>query len=102
MDMSRYMKLFVEESREHLTALSSRIAALTGNPKDVCVKQAKANHVAAKADAKTVKTVATTRIDAADEKRDAQYKVAAEKCDALSGDAKSSCIKSAKARYGKT
>lgn len=75
---------------------------LAGNPKDVCVKQAKANHVSAKADAKTMKTVVTTRNDAADEKRDAQYKVAAEKCDALSGDAKSSCIKSAKARYGKT
>ena len=75
---------------------------LAGNPKDVCVKEAKAAHVAAKADARTVKTVAATRADASDEKRDAQYKVAAEKCDALSGDAKTSCIKTAKGRYGKT
>ena len=75
---------------------------LAGNPKDVCVKQAKAAHVASKADAKTVKTVASSRADAVDEKRDAQYKVAAEKCDALSGDAKTSCIKTAKSRYGKT
>ncbi|MEO7151865.1 MAG: hypothetical protein ABIX46_09195 [Burkholderiaceae bacterium] len=75
---------------------------LAGNPKDVCVKEAKAVHVAAKADAKTMKTVATSRNEAVDEKRDAQYQVATEKCDALSGDAKSSCIKTAKARYGKT
>ena len=67
----------------------------------MCVKEAKAKHVAAKADAKTVKTVAVSRADAVDEKREAQYKVAAEKCDALSGDAKTSCIKSAKRRYGK-
>ena len=75
---------------------------LAGNPKDVCVTEAKAKHVSAKADAKTVKTVAASRADAVDEKRDAQYKVAAEKCDALSGDAKTSCIKAAKSRYGKT
>ena len=75
---------------------------LAGNPKDVCVKEAKAKHVAAKADAKMVKTVATSRAEASDEKLEAQYKVAAEKCDALSGDAKSSCIKTAKSRYGKT
>ncbi len=75
---------------------------LAGNPKDVCVKQAKATHVSAKADAKASKDVAVTRNDAADEKRDAQYKVAAEKCDALSGDAKTSCIKAAKSRFGKS
>ncbi len=75
---------------------------LAGNPKEVCIKEAKAAHVSAKADAKTMKTVATARNDAADEKRDAQYKVASEKCDALSGEAKTSCIKTAKARYGKS
>ena len=75
---------------------------LAGNPKDVCVKEAKAAQVSAKADAKSTKTTAVSRNDAADEKRDAQYKVASEKCDALSGDAKSSCIKAAKSRYGKS
>jgi hypothetical protein len=34
-------------------------------------------------------------------KRDANYKVAIEKCDALAGDAKSSCVASAKTTYGK-
>ena len=33
--------------------------------------------------------------------RDADYKVAIEKCDALAGPAKDACIGNAKARYGK-
>ena len=37
-----------------------------------------------------------------DAKRDADYKVAAEKCDAATGDAKASCMAAAKAKYGKT
>jgi hypothetical protein len=37
-----------------------------------------------------------------EDKRDAEYKVAVEKCDAMSGAAKSSCVKEAKARYGKS
>ncbi|MEI2678171.1 MAG: hypothetical protein V9G29_10180 [Burkholderiaceae bacterium] len=32
----------------------------------------------------------------------ADYKVAAEKCDALAGDAKAGCLTAAKARFGKT
>jgi hypothetical protein len=86
---------------------------LKGNDKDVCVKEAKAAHTKAKADAKvaraqreeTVKTankVNDVKRDAAEDKRDADYKVAKEKCDAMSGDAKDKCIADAKARYGKT
>lgn len=95
-----------------------------GNAKDVCVKEAKAAYVTAKADAKVVvKTAAvnatatekktdanatarekTTEIkkDASADKRAADYSVAKEKCDALAGDAKSNCIKDAKARYGQS
>jgi hypothetical protein len=85
---------------------------LSGNPKDVCVKEAKAAHVKAKADAKVDRVAADTRKnttekmtevkrDAAEDKRDAEYKVAAEKCDALSGAAKDTCMNDAKARFGK-
>lgn len=74
---------------------------LSGNPKDVCVKEAKADRAKALADAKANKEVGSARADAANEKRDADYDVAAEKCDALAGTAKSSCIAEAKARYGK-
>jgi hypothetical protein len=85
---------------------------LSGNAKDVCVKEADATLAKLKADAKVDRVAADTKEDvamkeadarrqAAADKRDADYKVAAEKCDALSGSAKSTCISEAKLRYGK-
>jgi hypothetical protein len=73
-----------------------------GNDKDVCVKEAKSAQTAAKADAKAQVKVAAVRKDAAEDKRDAEYAVAKEKCDALVGDTKGLCIKDAKAHYGKS
>jgi hypothetical protein len=75
---------------------------LAGNPKDVCIKEAKAAQTRALADAKAAHKTSDARSDASDDKRDAQYKAEAEKCDALAGDAKSGCIANAKARYGKS
>lgn len=75
---------------------------LKGNEKDVCVKTAKATRTKAVANLELNKDVASARTDAADTKRDADYKVAAEKCDAMSGDAKSACVKAAKAKFGKS
>jgi hypothetical protein len=86
---------------------------LAGNNKDVCVKEAKAAETRGKADAKvdkvateqaqdSVKKVAEAKQDAAQDKRDADYKVAVEKCDALAGDAKSRCVADAKARFGRS
>lgn len=72
----------------------------TGNDKDVCIKVAKAELTKAKADAKANRKSVEAHRDAAKDKREAEYKVAAEKCDAMTGDAKSNCIKDAKARYG--
>ena len=72
-----------------------------GNEKDVCVKEAKAVMTRAQADAKATQKGTEARMDANQDKRDAEYKVAAEKCDALAGDAKSSCVATAKAKYGK-
>ena len=80
---------------------------LAGNPKDVCVKEAKAELVKGKADAKVDRVTADTRHDAATkqadaskeataDKRDAEYKVAIEKCDALAGTAKETCVSNAK------
>lgn len=73
----------------------------TGNAKDVCIKEAKAAKVAAKADAKADRQVTNARTDALDDKVAANYKVAIEKCDALAGAAKDSCVASAKAQFGK-
>ena len=74
--------------------------AKSGNDKDVCIKQAKADHDKAKADAKAHLKSQNAMADARDTKLEAQYKVAKERCDSLSGDAKDACIKQAKARYG--
>lgn len=95
-----------------------------GNAKDVCVKEAKAGYVSAKANAKVAEAVSDAKTtarektndanataqaktveavkDANAEKRDAGYAVAKEKCDALAGDAKAGCIRDAKARYGQS
>jgi hypothetical protein len=73
-----------------------------GNAKDVCVTEAKSTHQKALADAKMHEKVGEARKDAADDKRDADYKLAIEKCDSLSGDAKASCVQAAKARFHKS
>ncbi len=86
---------------------------VAGNVKDVCVKEAKAALVHAKADAKVdrvatdakmqaVEKTSDARKDANADKRDADYKVALEKCDVLAGVSKDSCILDAKGRYGKS
>ncbi len=72
-----------------------------GNLKDVCVAEAKAVHTKALADAKLVKKVGDAKMDAVEDKRDADYKVATEKCESLAGDAKSACVSAAKLRYNK-
>ena len=75
--------------------------ALAGNAKDVCIKEAKAVEVRAQADAKAGTKISEARADASDAKSTANYKVAIEKCDTFSGDAKDSCVKDAKLRFNK-
>jgi hypothetical protein len=72
----------------------------SGNDKDVCVKEAKSVKAKTMADVKLGKKIDSASATADDSKRKANYKVAAEKCDAMSGDAKSACMTSAKAMYG--
>jgi len=84
-----------------------------GNRKDVCVKEAKAELVKGKANAKVDRVAADTSKEAATkqavasreataDKRDAEYKVAIEKCDALAGAPKDSCVSNAKVQFGKS
>lgn len=96
---------------------------ISGNAKDVCVKEAKAAETAAKADAKAKMKTSDARAmsneksaearreantkstaagkDAAADKSDAQYAVAKEKCDTYAGTAKDHCLDQAKAKFGK-
>ena len=75
---------------------------LAGNAKDVCVQEAKAVHTKGLAELKLVKEVAAAGKDAKESSREADLKLANEKCDALTGDAKSTCQSAAQARFGKS
>jgi len=54
------------------------------------------------ADKKSDEKSAEARHDAATDKRDADYAVAIEKCDALAGNPKDVCVNDAKRHYGKS
>ena len=64
--------------------------------------EAKTGRTKDMADAKMNKEIGEAKVDAAQAKRDADYKLAIEKCDALAGDAKSACVANAKSTFGKT
>ena len=72
-----------------------------GNGKDVCVQEAKAVETKALAEAKKGDQIVKAENKADEAKRDADYSVATERCDALAGDAKTSCVAAAKAKFGK-
>ena len=73
----------------------------TGNDEDVCIQEAKSARIAALVDAKADLKVAGIRKEAAEDKMDAEYKVAKEKCDGLAGEAKDGCLKLVKAHFSK-
>jgi hypothetical protein len=95
-------KVLVAKAESAYAVAKEKCDDQTGNNKDVCVKAAKADEVKALADAKMGKEIKASQTDAAQSKRDAEYKLAAEKCEALAGDAKSNCMTAAKGRFGKS
>jgi hypothetical protein len=78
-----------------------RCAGVAGNDRDVCKEQARAVLVAAQADAKADRKTIEARNEARDDKLAAAYRVARERCDALSGAAKDQCVATAKLEFGK-
>ncbi len=94
----------VGEAKAHATygVAKEKCDDMAGNDKSVCVKEAKAVQVKAMVNTKMTGDINEIRKDGAADKRDADYKVAAEKCDILAGDAKASCIAQAKTRFGKS
>lgn len=122
-EKARYEARIAKADAVHSVA-KERCDDRSGNDKDVCMKEAASAHTAALADAKAQmktadankdaivksekagaqadKKIAVARKDAAEDKRDAAYAVAKEKCDALAGDPKELCIKDAKVKYGKS
>ena len=84
---------------------------LSGNAKDVCVKDAKAAQVKATNDAKVSSNSSNNTTGRPDilaggkrtgitEERQANYQAANERCDTLSGNIREACQRDAKVRYG--
>jgi carboxypeptidase C (cathepsin A) len=95
-------KVLVAKAESTYAIAKEKCDDKAGNDKDVCVKEAKAIEVKALVDARMGKQIGEAKMDAAEDKRDADYNVATQKCDALSGDAKASCMAAAKAKFGKS
>jgi hypothetical protein len=85
---------------------------LAGQKNSLCKQEAKSMRDKAKADAKAERQsanaqmtanekIADARKDAGEAKRDADYRVAMERCDTFAGERKDLCVKDAKARFGK-
>ena len=73
-------------------------ASLSGNPKDICVAEAKGKESVGKAELEaSYKPTVKTRYQAHIAKAEADYAVAVERCDDLAGNAKDVCVKEAKA-----
>ena len=81
----------------------AQCSSMSGNAKDVCQKEVKGKEKVAKAELEAnYKNTDKARNDARVAKADADYDVAKEKCDGMSGDNKAQCLATAKARYGKS
>lgn len=96
-----HYKLFEVRAQTDYAVAKERCDDHAGNTKDVCMKEAQAAETKALADAKLSQQVGTAQKDAATDKRDADYAVAVEKCDAMAGEAKGGCVAAAKVKFGK-
>jgi len=109
---SRMEASIVKAESAHAIA-KQRCDAVTGNARDVCMKQADAAQTAAKGEAEVLRKTfdanatadqkaAEAREDAALDKLEARYEIARERCDAFAGNRKSECLAAAKATFGKS
>ena len=85
---------------------------LAGQKKDLCRQEARSMRDKVRAEAKAERQSASARItadekiadarkQAGDAKREADYRVAMERCDTFAGERKDLCVRDAKARFGK-
>jgi hypothetical protein len=103
----------VKKAQAEYLVARERCDDAAGNVKDVCLKQAKAVEVGAKADARERRKIATANStadrkswkassNAASDKRDAEYAVAKERCGVFAREAKTRCLDDAKVAFGKS
>ena len=93
-------KVLVAKAESAYEVAKQRCDDKAGNQKPVCIKEAKAAETVALADAKLGKQIHEATQEANEDKLNAEHKVATEKCYALAGEAKDTCIAAAKAKYG--
>lgn len=109
---SRQEASIVKAESAHAVA-KQKCDAVTGNARDVCLKQADAAETAAKGEAEVLRKTydanatadqkaAEAREEAALEKLEARYEIAKERCDAFAGDRKAECLAAAKSTFGKS
>ena len=94
-----------EKDRIEAEAKSAKASCkgMKDNAKDICEAEAKAKEKVAKADLRYRESgEQKDAVKLAEMKAEAEYEVAKEKCDALSGDAKDACVANAKTQNGKT
>jgi hypothetical protein len=100
----------VARAEANYEVAKERCDDLAGNLKDVCISDADAQFTKAKADAllerKTAEanasaadTVVAAQLQAANTKRDADFKAARERCNSLAGSAKNTCINETKSQF---
>lgn len=90
-----------EKAEANYKVAKEKCDAMTGNAKDVCVEQAKANRTKTMAGATEQRKVSDARNEASHAKQEADSRVAMERCDAMSGDAKERCRADAKKMISK-
>ena len=88
-----------QAAKAEYRAAKAKCRSMKGSEKDECLKQAKARHTEAIEGAKAEKKTTRADAEATEHKMETDYMFAKEKCDPLSGKAKSACIAEAKAQY---
>ena len=91
-------KVETEKIEADYKVSKAKCDALSGNAKDVCMKQAKGAENVAKAELEQAYKPSPSHARKVEEEKAAmRYDVAKEKCDSLQGDSKDACVNQAKA-----
>jgi len=98
-DPNDALRLALARADARYDVARERCAARAGQDRSICETDAKAQHAKAVADARLDRRITEARRDAANERRDAEYAQARERCGALPGDARQRCLADAKTRY---
>jgi hypothetical protein len=98
-DPNDAMRLALARADARYDVARERCAARAGADRTTCESDAKAQHAKAVADARLDRRIAEAKRDAANDRRDAEYEQARERCGTLAAEAKGSCLADAKARF---